>query len=159
MPIRWVINPVIRTIETPRDPDTGEASGPSFVLRQPKVHTIIDPSRTGGKPYQHSTVINDDTGTFCLSFVRSQDFGPLTADPQCIVLFEDEYEDIDGFLAKTPRDLGWNKQKVDRVLDRITAFGGDVTELHADAPLHLFVKEVGRLFRPDFPGPFGTYVK
>lgn len=136
MPIRWVINPVIETV----DGDT--------TTRLPKVFTLSDPGRPG-KTYQHSSIILD-SANWCLSFVRAADMSTLDADAQCINLLETDYEDVDDTLAKTVRDLGWSAAKRNRVLQRLTDKGVDTTGITLDTALWQILVRIAQAFYPQF---------
>lgn len=149
MPIRWVISPIVI--------DQG--------VRRPKVATLVDPGRppTGvddigvliPHTYKHSSVCG---AVWCLSFVRGVDLSVLDADQQCIHVFEQDYEDSQGFLDQTPRSLGWTNARLNRIRDRLSSRGVDVTGLTADSPLWEIAQRLGRHLHGRFQ-PRGTWVR
>lgn len=158
MPIRWVICSVI-------EQDGGK-------VRLPLVATIPDPGippeqgvDDDGNPiivfptYAHSSVI--DVGNWCLSFVRGVDMSGLDGNPDVINVFEpdSDFEDVDGFLAKSPNELGWFLGKVKRIKRRLENKGADFTGLTMDSPLWEILKRIGMVIWPNFKGPKGTWVK
>ena len=160
MPIRWVICPVIETVMLDGTP-----------LRYPKVEAIRDAAYPEWQTTDdegnlvtkfiglgHSSVI--ELSNWCLSFVRGQDFSLLDADVQVINVFEagSDYEDIDSFLANTPRSLNWKTSKVNRIKDKLLNYGVDLTGITLDTPLWQILQRVGQRIRSDFPGPKGTWV-
>ncbi|MCA1570849.1 MAG: hypothetical protein LC798_11130 [Chloroflexi bacterium] len=144
-----MLSPVVEVTEV--DDETGWVSPP---IRKPKVATLVDPGT--GRPYPHSSAI--DTPDWALSFVRAQDFGPLDADPQCINIIEQDYNDGDDLLAATPRDLNWPAAHRQRVLRRLTDRDVDVTGLTIDSPLWQWLERLGRKVLPSFT-PRGTWVR
>jgi len=150
MPIRWVISPVV-------------VHGGCF---SPKVMTLIDIGRTpilnpefpteGPEflPLRFSTAntyqsVPPTLGSPCLSFVRGKDFTTIDADPDCVTLFEDDYEDDDNLLDKTAVERTWDANKIARIKKRLTDRGVDSRSLRDTAPLREWLQELGRRINPE----------
>lgn len=154
MPIRWVISPVVVILEPGLDEETGLPTPPVPSFRGPKVRALTDPST--GKNYCHSSAI--DAGNWALSFVRSDDFSAIDADPDCHDVLQRDYEDWEGFLARTPRLELWNAQRRNRLANLITARAGTTSGLTQDSEFWRWLERLGKLAMPSFT-PLGTWVK
>jgi hypothetical protein len=120
--IRWAVNPI----------DEETVDGRTF--RRPRVSSL---------GYNHSTVVMG--ANWCLSFVRGDDFTALGADPQCLDLLEDDYDDSAGSLIdRTVGDLAWSTAKRQRVLAKMEARGVDTSGYTLSTPLHRILRDLGR---------------
>lgn len=164
MPTRWVICPVVL--------ENG--------VRRPKVATLVDPGiapkqvavidddgnpvldgrgeqtfRTVFKTYRHSSAI--DTADWCLSFVRGVDLSALDADPEIFSVTDRDAEDADKLLDRTPRELGWDADKLATRTSELTKRGAENIGVTLDTPLIEIVERLGKRHNPLFTA-HGTWV-
>jgi hypothetical protein len=139
MSYRWYICPVV-----PRNRPDPEGGDPD-TTRVPKVNTHIEPGR--GKEYQFSAAIS--TGNLALALVMADDFTALDADAECVHLLEANFTDL-AHLDLTPRDLGWNNARLNRIKTRMAARGIDTTGITLDTPLRDILNLLCKLIAPFF---------
>ena len=147
--IRWVACPIIQD-HTWLD-DEGFTVGP---LNVPKVALYTDPGT--GRQYGRSSVIGNEN--WCLVFVRGTDFTPLDGDSEIIDILEEDYEDLDMLLAETANTLGWSQGKFQSTINKVKQLV-DTSSWTMDTPFYIIIGDIGRTVNPDYPGPYGTWVK
>lgn len=135
MPLRWYITPV------------WELQVNGTLYRRPWIATLLDPSRPG-KEYHHTSIVRNGIN-WCLTKVQDSDFSVIDADANCINLLESNFEEDDGFIESTVRDLGWTAAKRNRVLNRLEAKGVDTSSYTLDTPLWRIVLDLARVIWPD----------
>lgn len=123
----------------------------------PKVEIIINP--VTGKGYTHSPVFVVGGGR-ALCIVTGATFAPILSDPECSEVFGpgSQYSQGANHLSNTPQGLGWTQGRVDQMIVKLAGRGADTTKLTNGSPLWEWLTEYGKTFRPDFPGPQGTWV-
>ncbi len=145
MPVRWVLSPVVSAVAF--DPE----SGTTDIFISPKAGIIDDPAT--GRDYHHSSAIVPTTN-YAISFVRGTDFTPLDSDPECIDLFQNDYDDaITNFLDLTPRQLGWKNARLNQLKTVMLSKGVDTTGLTLDTPIRTYLERLCAAIHPSFnPG-------
>lgn len=149
--LRWVVCPVIEDIPTPDE----DWVGPGEPVRRPKLAGLIDPST--GREYAWSAAI--DLKNWCVVAVFGNDFTPLDADSQIISLLEMDFEGAEDVrLLQTPKLLGWNAARVNRLRTRLEARGVDTTGLTNTSPLIDWLRAILKAIHPAYE-PVGMRAK
>jgi hypothetical protein len=155
MPARLIYGPVVNTLVGGR------------VMRWPKVARIVD-SGSAGNVYGHVSAISDGLSvrehlvngapldpidSWCLSLVVGSNLAAIDADPELVNLLEEAGGTVAGLramLLQSPNELGWTAARRQRVQDRMTAKGADLTGLTANSPLWQFLNRLGQVVMPGF---------
>lgn len=142
MPSRWVVCPVILDGE----------------VRKPKVSILEDPGRdpvfdeeTQGfinKTYRYSSAVSIRNWALC--FVSGADLSGLDADFEVIDLFERDFDfdTRESIMATTPRQLGWNNGRLNRLINLMSNNGVDTAGLGLDSPFEEFLFRLGDVHAP-----------
>ena len=145
MPARWVLSKVVETVQED-----------GTVLRRAKVSDVPDPGRPG-KSVRYSALIPEGS-EWALCFVRAADLSKLDGDPEIIGILEHDHEDRENLLAKTPHELGWPIDKIERVQRRLAQRGVDVSKHSDETPLFAMLRDLGRTMDSVWE-PRGTWVR
>lgn len=136
-------------------------------LRQPLSATLADPGRpvtvtlddgtvvNTFKPLVHISAISDgqagQRNNDCLSLVAGVNLTNLDSAAGVTTLFEAGSDQALSakrawLINSTPNSLGWNAQKRNRVLARLSALGVDITGLNGITPLYVIANRLGQLW-------------
>ncbi len=154
MPARLVICPV--------DVEVG-ADG--ITRRRPRVGNIPDP----GKPpfidpenglIQPTCVFNSaisdgqpgQENDFCFCVVAAIDLSAVDADPKVETLFDladdQPLDDLHAWLVKTPKDLGWKPNKINKIKGKLNKEGVASSDMTEDSALWKWANRVAGKYAP-----------
>ena len=166
MPTRWVACPIAEIERI--DPDgtpCGTVWAPTWYLA---VDPGVDPVQVWDDElgdyvtvygrYSGSNVIELSTKPWALSIVKGVDLSGLDSVPGIVDIFEQDYIDDGTFLDNTFADLGWSNGTLSSFKNKLKQEVPDIVTLTLNDPLWLALQKVGVVVRPDFPGPYGTWV-
>lgn len=140
MPTRWIICPVDAVQVT--DPESGNTA----TVHAPRVYWAQEPGR--GKPHRFSAVIADPPGAFALCLVRANDFSAVEGAAFENALDGEEIDDATDLLALTPRMLGWNNNRLNRVRTKLSNRGIDTAGITMDTPFEVILDRLAEWVAP-----------
>jgi hypothetical protein len=143
MPARLIYGPVV----TETLPD-------GSVARWPKVAALADSGAVGRRYGQLSAISDGQPGSvndWCLSLVVGSNLAAVDADAELVNILEEAGGTVAGIramLVQSPNELGWSAAKRNRVQNRLTAKGADLSGLNANSPLWQFLNRLAQVVMP-----------
>jgi len=144
---RWVLEPLV-LVNGVRVPKCNTLEDPG---RPPKQFTNgLGETKTQVFKYGHSSVIDDVSGTHCLSLVSGEDFSALDADSDIVNIFDETFDRADeaSHKGRSMRERGWNAAQEAQLRNKLRARNIPELTITRDSTYSEILERVAQTIHP-----------